>query len=613
MLQCQSYVGSRPERKLSFAGMSSIKLISAADTQYSGSLLKVFNEQRNNGLFCDVIIIVQSQKFKAHKNILSASSTYFHQLFSVAGQVIELNFIKAEIFEVILNYIYSAKIIRVRSDMLEELIKSGKILGVKFIAGLGLPLSNVKGLPNLSKDQAEGEAKDAQNHTANASSKSELRSQELGTGAMPVITEAFSLSAEEFKGDSYKDGDSDNDDVLFVSKQEPKKVRKSSSTKESCKPSAVINVDESSTEDDFGSEEEEEASPSAAKEKCGMGEKDQKTTTEKVKEEQTSSHNSSSQAQPDSTSVASPMEQGSPVTSTSMPPSPSGDSLSKLSTPPAQINGSPKEPCNISLPKDNHEVIGVQKKQVTTVLEASADRPGDFKIKLSDVGPASGPKPVTGDTDTITSENDSETDLLFYGCKGYDTYDIVSMNDNLERPYVCLTSLRRHFNVHSWEKKYPCHYCDKVFPLAEYRTKHEIQHTGERRYQCLLCSAFFINYQLLSSHCKQVHNQDPSGRKEKEYTDNNLYRLLPCKTLEIKSYSYLSEGKIPMINEEGIVYHVDPREGLGAGPESPSSIQGTMMNWDDIFVESGSRPRSETNVNSAEDTPEFEFIIPETY
>ncbi|KAJ8276466.1 hypothetical protein COCON_G00082180 [Conger conger] len=647
-------------------GMSSIKLISAADTQYAGSLLKTFSDQRNNGLFCDVTIIVQSQTFKAHRNILSASSTYFHQLFSVAGQIIELNFIKAEIFEVILNYIYSAKIIRVRSDMLEELIKSGKILGVKFIASLGRPLSHVKGLPNLSEDQAEG--KSSQNSTANAPEKSDLISQELGSGAMPIITEAFSLSAEEFKGDCYKDGGSDND-VLFVSKQEPKKARQLNSTKAVCKPSAVINVDESSAEDTSSGEEEAvipETSSAAVKEVSSMEKKDQKPMTEKVEEGKSSKLNSSSQAQPDSTSSSSHMEQECPDTSTSMPHSPagssSGDSLCSQPLPP-QTDGSPKEPCNISLSKDNHEVIGVQKKQITTVLETSADRPGEFKIKLCDIGPAHSPE-------SIMFEKDSEMDLVSSGSRdsddsGDDTYDIVpmknsprvgdsktkrerkslsapnspgsppsgvggkkkakvGMDDHYElimdgktfyvcivckRPYVCLTSLRRHFNVHSWEKKYPCHYCDKVFPLAEYRTKHEIQHTGERRYQCLLCGDFFMNYQVLSSHCKQVHNQDPSGRKEKEYTDNNLYRLLPCKTLEIKSYSCVPEGKIPMINEEGIVYHVDPREGLTAGSESPSTIHGRMMNWDDIFVESG----SQTRVNPAEDTPEFEFVIPETY
>ncbi|KAJ8348765.1 hypothetical protein SKAU_G00273540 [Synaphobranchus kaupii] len=427
------YVG-KPEHRLCFAGMSSIKLISAADTQYAGSLLKTFNDQRNNALFCDVTIIVQSRTFKAHRNILSASSSYFHQLFSVAGQIIELNFIKAEIFEVILNYIYSAKIIRVRSDMLEELIKSGKILGVKFIATLGHPLSQVKGLGNLSKDQVEGDVKSSQNSTANAPAKSDLISQDSGSGAMPIITEAFSLSAEEFKGDSSKDGGSDNDDVLFVSKQGPKKTRKSSSTKESCKPSAVIDVDESSAED-LGSEEEEADIPetisAVVKEESGIEKKHKKLMTEKVEEEKSSKLNSSSQAQPDSTSVSSHMQQESPDTNTSMPHSPadsfSGDSLCSQPLPP-QIGGSPKEPCNISLSKDNHKVIGVQKKQVSTVLEASADRPGEFKIKLSDMGPVDSPE-------TIMLEQDSEMDLLSYGFKdsddfGEETYDIVPMKDN---------------------------------------------------------------------------------------------------------------------------------------------------------------------------------------
>ncbi|KTF81676.1 hypothetical protein cypCar_00017833 [Cyprinus carpio] len=46
-----------------------------------------------------------------------------------------------------------------------------------------------------------------------------------------------------------------------------------------------------------------------------------------------------------------------------------------------------------------------------------------------------------------------------------------------ERSYMTLSSLKRHSNVHSWRRKYPCHYCDKVFALAEYRTKHEVWHT----------------------------------------------------------------------------------------------------------------------------------------
>ncbi|KAK1167482.1 transcriptional regulator Kaiso-like [Acipenser oxyrinchus oxyrinchus] len=628
--------------------MASIKLISAADSQYSGTLLKALNEQRSTGLFCDVTIIVQDRKFRAHKNILSSSSTYFHQLFSVAGQVIELNFIKAEIFEEILNYIYSSKIIRVRSDILEELIKSGQTLGVKFIANLGLPLSQVKGLPGLSKDSVPD--------AVGSSSASEA-----GGEAMPIITEAFSLSSEEFKqAEGFVDNDSDSDDVIFCSEITPPKSGVSSST-------ATQGLIQGSTEKNSSvvtipSIEQEEANPAPGT---------------------SSSHN-----QPDSSSLASLPEHESPDTSMNLA-SPTGssswDSFCSPPSTPVPVTSSPTGMYPSTKAKENHEARGVQKKQVIALLENAASKPGEFKIKLSDMGSASrstngaaeskGSENITGGKKIITLDKGAEIDALSTGCKVYanigeNTFDIVipvkddpgegdsqsgggkksrmATNDELDtspsrkkirvkhddhyelimdgrifyicivckRSYVCLTSLRRHFNTHSWERKYPCRYCDKVFALAEYRTKHEIHHTGERRYQCLLCEEYFINYQVLSSHCKSVHNQDPSGKKEKDDNESKLYRLLPCKSLQLRPYSYVSNpsGGIPIINEDGLVYHVDPsKAGSGFSPGSqPLATGKQVVHWDDIFVHPGSGQPA-TYVHPSEGTSEFEFVIPESY
>uniref|UniRef100_A0A0E9TDK9 Uncharacterized protein n=1 Tax=Anguilla anguilla TaxID=7936 RepID=A0A0E9TDK9_ANGAN len=62
---------------------------------------------------------------------------------------------------------------------------------------------------------------------------------------------------------------------------------------------------------------------------------------------------------------------------------------------------------------------------MTTILEASTGRPGEFKIKLSDIGPVNSPE-------TIMSEKDSEMDLVSSGSQDSenfeeDTYDIVPM------------------------------------------------------------------------------------------------------------------------------------------------------------------------------------------
>ncbi|XP_071395647.1 transcriptional regulator Kaiso [Centroberyx affinis] len=629
--------------------MPSLKLISATDTQYSAAVLKSMNEQRNHGLFCDVTIIIQDKKFRAHKTILSASSTYFHQLFSVAGQVIELNFIRAEIFEEILNYIYSSKIVRVRSDMLEELINAGQILGVKFIANLGLPLSQVKGLPGLSKETEN------KNDTA--------------TEVMPIITESFSISAEEFN-QTCKTADNDEDsdsDVLFVSETDAQ----TRAANQKSKSGEVIDLDAADLENVAPKQNQEASDAVAQKEKKGPA----PTKAEPAKPQNV---NCSPQSLPDSSSP----RQGPETTSNNLS-SPARVSSGSAPTTPARSSSFTPEPSSASQSSENSDIMGVHKKQVSTNTQQ-----GDFKIRLLDVS-SGGPEnktdlsqSVLAAKKTITLDKASEIDSISSGCKVYanigeNTYDIVPVKEDpgeggskankgkrslmstplkpfdktpespkggpnkkkakteledhyelimdgktfyvcvvCKRPYVCLTSLRRHFNTHSWEKKYPCRYCDKVFALAEYRTKHEIHHTGERRYQCLMCNEMFLNYQLLSTHCKQAHNQDPCGRKEKDDAENNLYRLLPCKTLQMKSYSWTTdEAGIPVISEDGSVQHITPGD-----EDVHSSTQSKMLNWNDIFVEPNAhmQPGAHTRAGSTMNPPpqgssEFDFVIPETY
>ncbi|XP_074529783.1 transcriptional regulator Kaiso [Halichoeres trimaculatus] len=621
--------------------MPSLKLISATDTQYSTSVLKSMNEQRNHGLFCDVTIIIQDKKFRAHKTILSASSTYFHQLFSAAGQVIELNFIRAEIFEEILNYIYTSKIVRVRSDMLEELISAGQILGVKFIANLASPLSQVKGLPGLSKD---------------VGNKSDTPAE-----MMPIITESFSISAEEFNQTSKPAGngnDSDND-VMFVSQTDAR--TRASNLKATS--NEVIDL-ESGDSEDVALKKNEDSNH------AGLKPKEKNKPVSKI-----------CAAKPQSaTCPATSLQNSSPQpcsdSSSNNSSSPARVSTASAPATPARSSSVTPEPSSASQSSENSDIMGVHKKHVAT-----SSQQGDFKIRLLDVtdGPASRintPKSGIAATKTVTLNTATEIDSISSGCKVYanigeDTYDIVPVKEDpgeggskankgkrpsiptpdkqfdktmgspktspnrkrnkteledhyelvmdgktfyvcivCKRPYVCLTSLRRHFNVHSWEKKYPCHYCNKVFPLAEYRTKHEIHHTGERRYQCLLCNEMFINYQLLSTHCKQVHNQDPSGRKERDDRSSNLYRLLPCKTVQMRMHSWTTEGEgVPVISEDGSVHHIS-----GISDNMQSSTQTRMLNWDDIFVEpdANARPRPPMNT-PPQGATEFDFVIPETY
>lgn len=682
-----------------FVGMEGEKLISATDTQYSNALLQSLNEQRGHGLFCDVTVIVEDRKFRAHRNILSASSTYFHQLFSVAGQVVELSFVRAEIFAEILNYMYSSKIISVRSDLLDELIKSGQLLGVKFIADLCVPPSEGKSTSNEVKDAAS-ETSTSSPTQKDAETQVPAIRQESGDvlGGMPVITESFSLHGISYETSKITVSDSDDDDdVIFCSELvPPKECTKDTSAathnqpcsnaagvsdQKSCgsggsplltSPTATQKLSSSanqlnpkqiqSSAESLVSAKPQHLTPEIillnrppvnASPTVSSSNQTHVTPTINLVEENQKPSNNSSSAETETTAVddvEEVVEDDDDVISSSSPGSVSSSSL--VQQPAASKTAA-------------SEGSGVQKKQVVTFSQEPSSKPGEFKIKISDVltgnnrefSAGIAPKHVAEGQKIITLDTATEIEGLSTGCKVYanigeDTYDIVipvkddpeegeakrdetpktsgddspgrkrmkvKHDDHYElivdgrvyyicivckRSYVCLTSLRRHFNVHSWEKKYPCRYCDKVFPLAEYRTKHEIHHTGERRYQCLTCGKSFINYQIMASHIRSVHSQDPSG-------DTKLYRLHPCRSLQIRQYAYITDrsSSIPVLNENGIVYRVDTgKEGTEGTTSNPPAKQ---MTWDDIFIPQGNEAIFKQN--QSEGSTEFEFVIPESY
>lgn len=655
------------------------KLITATDTQYAGCLLQALNDQRLQGLYCDVTVIVEDRKFRAHKNILSACSTYFHQLFTVAGQVVELNFIRAEIFAEILNYIYSAKIIRVKSDMLEELIKSGKLLGVPFIAELGIPLSQVKSISGGVKDSNVDQSKiDEKTQEPAKNTNNSTLTKALGVSLLPMLTETFTLSTNS---DVESNDDDSDDDVIFCSETFATPKKGASEKKESMMPPVPAISEQTSDAKKPTSElskqqgnQEIELSaqpliqPTTPAPNVAISVVPANVSSNLTPQQNSDLAVDSVLSSSDATfSLAGSTPSEKPVTSNQILPKlqPVGGvhPKSELIMDAECISSPPPSVISVGQPTITHKTIsfdGVQKKQVVTVSPGSSSKPGEFKIKIADVVSGSSkdssePRRIMDGKKIITLDTASEIEGLSTGCKVYanigeDTYDIVipikddpdpeeglsnldedglpdrkkmklKHEDHYElivdgrvyyicivckRSYVCLTSLRRHFNVHSWEKKYPCRYCERVFPLAEYRTKHEIHHTGERRYQCLTCGGSFINYQVMASHIRSVHSLDPAG-------DAKLYRLNPCKTLQIRQYAYVSDNKnnVPVISDGGIVYNIDPDKSQQDSEENHSSNGPKPVNWDDIFLQQSNQNMFKPT--TSEGSTEFEFVIPESY
>ncbi|XP_054985434.1 zinc finger and BTB domain-containing protein 38 isoform X2 [Sorex araneus] len=111
------------------------------DALHSDTVLSVLNEQRIRGILCDVTIIVEDTKFKAHSNVLAASSLYFKNIFwsraiCISSHVLELDDLKAEVFTEILNYIYSSTVVVRRQETVTDLAAAGKRLGIAFLEDL---------------------------------------------------------------------------------------------------------------------------------------------------------------------------------------------------------------------------------------------------------------------------------------------------------------------------------------------------------------------------------------------------------------------------------------------------------------------------------------------
>ncbi|XP_041660476.1 zinc finger and BTB domain-containing protein 38 [Cheilinus undulatus] len=111
------------------------------DSAHPQTVLSKLNEQRSQGLFCDVTIVVEDVKFRAHKNILAACSGYFKNALTSqdtwsSSQVLELMDLKSEVFATILNFIYCSKVNPAGAEDTQVLVAAGKRLGIPFLEKL---------------------------------------------------------------------------------------------------------------------------------------------------------------------------------------------------------------------------------------------------------------------------------------------------------------------------------------------------------------------------------------------------------------------------------------------------------------------------------------------
>lgn len=79
---------------------------------YASKVLQNLNSLRQNGRFCDVVIVAGGRVMKAHRAVLSASSPYFQAMFTAGlmeeqKDTIELHSVSPQSLNSLIDFIYT--------------------------------------------------------------------------------------------------------------------------------------------------------------------------------------------------------------------------------------------------------------------------------------------------------------------------------------------------------------------------------------------------------------------------------------------------------------------------------------------------------------------------
>ncbi|XP_056147194.1 zinc finger and BTB domain-containing protein 7C [Lampris incognitus] len=130
-------------------------LIGIPFPNHSSDVLCSLNEQRRDGLLCDVVLIVRDQEYRTHRSVLAACSQYFKKLFTVAtddgrdhhhqtAAVYEIDFVAPESLTAILEFAYTSTL-TVTASNVKEILTAAQMLEIPCIINVCLEIMDTGG------------------------------------------------------------------------------------------------------------------------------------------------------------------------------------------------------------------------------------------------------------------------------------------------------------------------------------------------------------------------------------------------------------------------------------------------------------------------------------
>ncbi|XP_036889860.1 zinc finger and BTB domain-containing protein 7C [Sturnira hondurensis] len=120
------------------------ELIGIPFPNHSSEVLCSLNEQRHDGLLCDVLLVVQEQEYRTHRSVLAACSKYFKKLFTagtLASQpyVYEIDFVQPEALAAILEFAYTSTLTITASNV-KHILNAARMLEIQCIVNVCLEI-----------------------------------------------------------------------------------------------------------------------------------------------------------------------------------------------------------------------------------------------------------------------------------------------------------------------------------------------------------------------------------------------------------------------------------------------------------------------------------------
>ncbi|KAJ1210866.1 hypothetical protein NDU88_006228 [Pleurodeles waltl] len=136
-------------------------LIGIPFPNHSSEILYGLNQQRRDGLLCDVILIVQDQEYRTHRSVLAACSMYFKKLFT-AGTLVdqpyvyEIDFVEPEALSAILEFAYTSTLTITTSNV-KDILTAAEMLEIHCVVNVCLEImeTNREGEEDEKDDEDE--------------------------------------------------------------------------------------------------------------------------------------------------------------------------------------------------------------------------------------------------------------------------------------------------------------------------------------------------------------------------------------------------------------------------------------------------------------------------